>query len=218
MKVKYVFLITLFTVTLFSCNRHAKTYNFDYGKFENGTYSNNYFNLEFSIPDDWHALTQEQNINLMNKIDEFISEDNKILQQAVETSKITTVILFTGSQYGLDVKEGEYNPNIMLLAENISGTDKVNSSADYLHITRNALQQEPSPKTFPFNSFQIKNINNSEFALMRVVNYNSDNQSFTQDYYVKLEKEFALTFMLTDNSEIHKTTLEQILYTLPISH
>ena len=153
----------------------------------------------------------------MNNSEQTVAEDNRTLQQAIETSKITTVILLTALQYGLEVSDSVFNPNIMFLAENLDGTDKVKSPSDYLLMTRNALQQDPMPKDFPFTSFQLKNIYGTNFAQMRIVNKTSDNQNYTQDYYVSLHKNFALSFILTYNSEIQRVALERILNTLKVN-
>lgn len=208
-----------FALTVVSCNQKGgKLHNFDSGKFENGAYVNDYFNLKMSIPADWHVLSQNQNDNLMNNSEKIISEENRALQQAAETSKITTVILLTASQYGLEVNDSIFNPNIMLIAENLEGSQKVNVPSDYLLTTKKALLQDPTPKQYPFSSFLLKNINGTDFSQMRVVNNVSENTSFTQDYFVTLENGFALTYVLTYNSEIQHDALEQILQTIKISH
>ena len=216
MKAKFFISICIVSLFAISCNKN-KPDKFDYGQYENGKYTNSYFGLEIEVPADWHVLSQEQNTNLMNNSEQTVAEDNRTLQQAIETSKITTVILLTALQYGLEVSDSVFNPNIMFLAENLDGTDKVKSPSDYLLMTRNALQQDPMPKDFPFTSFQLKNIYGTNFAQMRIVNKTSDNQNYTQDYYVSLHKNFALSFILTYNSEIQRIDLERILNTLKIN-
>lgn len=216
MKTKILFSALIISLFAISCNK-SQSDKFDYGHFENGKYTNSFFGLEMEIPTDWQVLSQEQNVNLMNNSEQMVDEDNKALQQAVETSKITTAILLTASQYGLEVSDSIFNPNIMFLAENLEGTDKVKSPSDYLLITRSALQQDPSPKEYPFSSFLVININGTDFAQMRVVNKSTENQSYTQDYYVSLHKNFALSFILTYGSEIQRIALEQALNTLVIT-
>ncbi len=217
MKTKIFFPIFLIALVAVSCNKQSQSKNFDYGSFENGKYTNAFFDMELNLPADWHVLSQEQNANLMNNSNEFVAEENKALQHAVETSKVTTVILLTASQYGLEISDSVFNPNIMLLAENLDGTNKVKSASDYLLVTRNALQQDPTPKEFPFSAFQVKNINETAFSQMKVVNKVSETQSYTQDYYVSLQRGFALSFILTYNSELQRQALEQILNSLKIS-
>lgn len=212
MKTKIALFIVASSLLSVSCVKKNQSEKFDYGTYENGIYTNTFFDFALTVPAEWYVFSQDQNLNLVENSDN-ISEDNTVLQQTIEKSKVTTTILLTASQYGLDVPDSLFNPNIMLIAENIHGSDKIKSASDYLLLTRHALEQDPSPKEFPFPAFKLHTVNSRDFSWMRVVTSVPDHADYTQDYYVILQNEFALTAILTYNADHQRTELEHILNT-----
>lgn len=204
MKVKYVFLVLFASFAFFSCNKKDnRQQDFDYGEIQKGIYHNSYFNFTVKVPTDWAVLNQIQNMNLMNST----NPGNK------DASKITTVILLTASQYELGKTDSIFNPNILILAENVKGNTRIRTSSDYLLLTRKALEREPVKREYPVKMISKQNINRKEFATMQVITTDS-NKTYNQKYYTVLVNDFALTAILTYSTEDERVILENALGTI----
>lgn len=204
MKLKHLYLMLFLSFTFAACNKNDKNrQDFDYGTIEEGIYHNSYFNFSVAVPSGWATLSQKQNQNLMNKNSSNISD----------ASKITTVILLTASQFELGATDSVFNSNMLLLAENVTGNTRIRSGADYLKLTRQALEKEPVKREYPDKLMSAKLINGTEFTTMRVIT-TDDNRTYSQEYYTMLVDDFALTAILTYATENERAILENALSTI----
>lgn len=193
-----------------ACNRSASNnQTFDYGTYTDGRYTNPFFNLEIDVPPHWNVFSQVQNAGLMK------SEGKPQV-----ASKVKTALLLTAAQFQEQhANDTAFNPNLLLLAENLGNNRRIQTPSDYLKITRHALQQNPAPKVFPFHhTYPEELIHGITFVRLRVVNQatSEGTPEFTQDYFATLHRGFALTYILTYRTERQRQALEQVVRTTKI--
>jgi len=97
MKTRCLIFLTLIALIAFSCNKPHKVNEVDYGKTENGKYTNPFFNFELTLPMNWHVLSNPENNRLMNKSNELLSADNKAKNTNIEETELKTALLLTAT-------------------------------------------------------------------------------------------------------------------------
>jgi|GEM_PF-6177945 len=199
MKFKIICLPLIFSVLFFSCQKkNNQSADFDYGTLKKNVYTNQFFRFQYRIPTGWSALSEEDNRNLNNSN---ASPENK------------TAILLTASQFALGTNDSIFNPNIIFIAENLKGNSNVKNADNYLIFTRKALENEPVKRIYPNEKLNIKTINGIPFSTMKIITTDS-NKTYSQDYYTRFVKDFALTFILTYSTEDERIVLENSLKSL----
>lgn len=214
MRTKPLFLLPLMILLMISCSKDSKTANFDYGKIEKNIYSNSFFNMKITLPDGWHFLTDEQNKGLMNKSSELLTKENNTINKNIEASKVTTALLLTALQYEVGTYT-VFNPNMVIIAENLKNNPNVKSPADYLVLTRKTLVQ--TSQIISTDSISNVNINGTNLSTMRLIsadNKTNANERIIQKYYVHILNKFAITAILTYKTEDQRLLLEQAISTL----
>jgi hypothetical protein len=199
MKLKIICLPLIFSILFFSCQKkNNQTTDFDYGTLKKNVYTNHFFHFQYRIPTGWAALSEEDNRNLNNSN---TSLENK------------TAILLTASQFALGSNDSVFNPNIIIIAENLKGNTKVKNADDYLMFTRKALENEPVKRIYLNENSNIKTLNSVPFSTMKIITTDS-NKTYSQDYYTRLANNYALTIILTYSTEDERIVLENSLKSL----
>ena len=214
MRTKPLFLLPLIILLMISCSKDSKTANFDYGKIEKNIYSNSFFKMVITLPDGWHFLTDEQNKGLMNKSSELLTKENNTINKNIEASKVTTALLLTALQHEVGT-DTIFNPNMVIIAENLKNNPNVKSPADYLVLTRKTLVQ--TTQIISTDCISNVNINGTNLSTMRLIsadNKTNANERIIQKYYVHILNKFAITAILTYKTEDQRLLLEQAISTL----
>src|SRR5438552_17365781 len=101
----------LLLVVVSACKQSSKIpENFDYGKIENGVYSNNYFDFEIPIPEKWVVQDKEQVKQLQKEGEDLIAEKDKELAKKIKAGDISSAILLTVFRNRIDTVVGnDYN-------------------------------------------------------------------------------------------------------------
>jgi len=139
MKTKLSALI-LFAIIASTCYSQSKPIDFDYGRIENSKYLNSYFDFEITIPANWIIQNKEQMEKMAKAGMDMVIGDDANLKAAVKVSEINTTNLLVVNQYerGSAV---EYNPGIVIVAENIKDYPGIKTGSDYLFQVRKLLDQ-----------------------------------------------------------------------------
>lgn len=139
MKTKLSALI-LFAIITSTCYSQSKPIDFDYGRIENSKYLNSYFDFEITIPANWIIQNKEQMEKMAKAGMDMVIGDDANLKAAVKVSEINTTNLLVVNQYerGSAV---EYNPGIVIVAENIKDYPGIKTGSDYLFQVRKLLDQ-----------------------------------------------------------------------------
>jgi len=171
-----------------SCNSQ-NTKDFDYGHVEGDKYINSFFDFEMDIPKGWVVQTKERMDNLTNSGKDLIAGDNENLKAIIKASEVNSANLLQVFQYepGSPV---DYNPSIMLVAENIKNAPGVKSGSDYLFHARKILAQSQVKYDHIDTEFKKEVINGSDIYTMNAeINLNGIN--IRQIYYSTIRKGFS---------------------------
>jgi len=120
--------------------------------------------------------------------------------------------LLTATKYEIG-ENNDFNPSLVIVAENLKGNHNIRKANDYLLLTRKTLEQENIKREYPEKTFQEKNISGTDFSVMKVI-LDDKKMAFSQNYYVRIVNNFALTFIITYITEDQRLILEQSINTL----
>ena len=202
--IKILGLILLIIVTSsFKNNNHSK--NFDYGHVKKGVYFNDFFGFNIELPEDWVVQSKEQTENLANSGRKLVIGDNKNLKAIIEASEINTANLLIAFQYELG-SPVDYNPSIMIIAENIKNAPGIKNGSDYLYQAKRLIQQTQLKYEYLSEKFDLEKINEVEFYKMNTrVNYLD--LDIKQEYYSTVLNGFSLNFIISYISDDQKEVL-----------
>ncbi len=207
----YVLLIILSTI-ITSCKTNSKPENFDYGKVENHIYRNAFFNLKISLPPEWIVQTKEQTEELVKKGSDLVTGDNNNLKAIIKASEVNSAYLLTLFKHEVGAAVN-YNPGLILIAENLKQFPGIKNGADYLFHTRKFLKQSQIQYNNIDDNFEKVKISNQEFYKMDL-DLNHGNLNIKQSYYSTIKNGFSINFILSYINNEQKKELEEILNTL----
>ena len=193
-----------------SCKQSTKIpENFDYGKIENGVYSNSYFNFEIPVPDKWVVQSKEQVEQIKKAGQDLITEKNKEIGSLVKTSDVRTAILLTAFKNRTDTFMGQFNSSFMILSENLGSISGIKTGKDYLLHAKGLMQQSGMAYKFPSGIYSEK-VGNREFDVMDVV-MTVKEMEVQQSYYSVIDKKFALNIIISFIGDEQKKELINII-------
>lgn len=187
--------IFLLTITVVGCNNQGKPVDFDYGHVENNKYVNSYFDFEMTIPTNWIIQTKDEMDHLAKTGTELFTGDNSKLKAVVKATEINTANLLVAFQYerGASV---EYNPSLMLIAENIMNAPGIKTGSDYLFQSRKLLEQSQFKCDYIDKEFAKEMINGTEFYKMNTeINYMG--LKIKQLYYSTIVDRFSFSVIIS---------------------
>jgi len=204
----FIGILILMVLTL-SCNTNNKPKDFDYGKVENHKYLNSYFGFEVQLPAEWVVQTKEQMENLSNKGKEMVAGDDKNMKAIINASEINTANLLSVFKYEVG-SAVDYNPNFMIVAENLNNAPGIKTGSDYLFQSRKLILQSKMQYDYLDEVFKKEVINNQEFYLMNAaISYMG--QSIKQVYYSTILNGFSLSAIITFTNEEQEADLKKII-------
>ncbi|PLX25604.1 MAG: hypothetical protein C0599_00325 [Salinivirgaceae bacterium] len=83
-----IIVLVLISYGFFSCQSETPQKLFDYGKVENGIYSNEYFGFSVQIPDKWVVQSREQQEGLMEASEKIVTGDDKYMKAVYDAAKV----------------------------------------------------------------------------------------------------------------------------------
>lgn len=210
MKTKMSFIgLLILTVLTFSCNSNGKPKDFDYGKVEDSKYLNSFFGFEIELPADWVVQTKEQTENIAKMGKKLVAGDDKNMKAVIKASEINSANLLAVFKYEVGAAV-DYNPNFMLVAENLKNAPGIKTGSDYLFQSRKLLKQSQMQYEYIDEEFKKEVINNQEFYLMNCsINYMGLN--IKQKYYSTIQNGFCLSAIISFIDDEQKNDLEKII-------
>ncbi len=187
--------------------------NFDYGKVTNGVYQNAYFNFEMPVPNGWSVQNKQQVDQLKEMGRDMIGEKNKELAEQVKAGEVRTAYLFTAFERPIDSATGEFNPSIMIMAENIAGANHVKDGSDYLRETKKAIERSNMGQEIDPTIHNVK-VDGKPFGILETITPAGEGLKVHQEYYAHVQKGFAMTMILTYLTEAQGEQLKKIVNTI----
>ena len=202
-----IFLFSVLLFALVGCKEAEK--NFDYGKIENGVYTNDYFDFNIPIPQSWDVRTDEQVQQLQKKGSGLISGNNKELEAKIDEADVNTIVLLTVFKNKDDTAANKFNPSFIILCENLQGSPDIKKGKDYLDHAKYLMQQSKMPYQFTPEYFTEK-VGNKEFDRMDAV-LEGQMGGIQQSYYSIIDKDYAFSIIISFVDADQKTELKGII-------
>jgi len=202
-----IFLFSVLLFALVGCKEAEK--NFDYGKIENGVYTNDYFDFNIPVPQNWDVRNDEQVQQLQKKGSGLISGNNKELEAKIDEADVNTIVLLTVFKNKEDTTAVKFNPSFILLCENLQGSPDIKKGKDYLDHAKYLMQQSKMPYQFTPEYFTEK-VGNKEFDRMDAV-LDGQMGGIQQSYYSIIDKGYALSIIISFVDADQKIELKGII-------
>ena len=207
-------MMALLCIILITSNCKNQVENFDYGKVENGIYINDYFKFNIKLPTDWIIQSKEQTEYISNLGKEVIAGDDENMKAVLKASEINVANLLAAFQHELG-SAVDYNPSIMIIAENIKSSPGLKNGSDYLFHARKLMQQGQLKYDYLSNEFMKESYSNTDFYIMDA-NVNYMENEIKQKYYSTVLKGFCLNIIISyiteDQKEILLNTINSIKF------
>jgi hypothetical protein len=202
------FLAVLF---LFGCSAQAQDEqaDFDYGKIEEGSYSNTYFNFSMDVPEDWHVQTSEEAKLLMEMGQELLAGDDENMKAILNASEINVANLIGFYKFELGTTL-DFNPNLFCIAENLQLATGIKNGGQYLDQVKGFLEKGELKYDFLSEDYEKKAIGDFTFYVMDA-KLSVMGSEVSQRYYSTIVNGFALNFFLSYHSEESLAFMQKIM-------
>lgn len=201
--------VLLLTILISGCKVENTLDNFDYGKVEGSKYVNSYFDLEMDVPADWFVQSQEQMENITKAGKDMVAGDDERMKAIVKASDVNTANLLGVFQheYGSAV---EFNPNYLVVAENIKAAPGIRTGSDYLFQSRRLLTQSQFQYDRIDETFEKETINGTDFYKMNA-EVSLMGITIRQIYYSTILKGFSFNVIISYSSDEQKDALLKVI-------
>lgn len=214
MRIKLLALLVL-PALFYCCNtqsKQKKEKDFDYGRVENGTYVNSYFNFTMKLPEGWVVQTKEQMEEMIARGKDIMTGNDSNLKAAVKASEVNTANLLAAFQYERGAAV-DYNPNLAIVAENIKNFPGIKSGKEYLFQTRKIMEQSQLKYDHIDNIFEKEIIGKADFYKMNAdIKYMGLN--LKQVYYSTIVDGFSLIVIISYANDEQKQMLQNSIRTM----
>ncbi len=215
-------LLTFLLLSVFllpSCNsgggndRHETGINtptsFDLGKVKNGIYHNDFFELTIPLPDSFHIQSHEETNQLLNLGLESLGNSDEEFKKQLVASSVKNAYLLTAFKYEIGTEEVDFNPSIIVVAENMQLVPGIKNGKEYLTHTQKLLQHTDLDYLFK-KGITEKPIGQKSFANMTGL-LTIGGLTITQDYYTRIDNGFALNIIVSYLDESDRMELMEIV-------
>lgn len=182
--------------------------NFDFGKIEDGLYTNNFFKLKIPFNPSWIVQDKQQMNDLVETGSDLFAGDDKTLKSAIKSAKVNTAYLFTIFKHEVGAAV-EFNPSFMVIAENTKSLPGLKNGSDYLFHAKKFLEQSQMKYLFEKDVFE-KKIGNSDFHVLEA-KLDQMGTLIIQEYIATVTKGFSLSFVVTYSNEDERNELYKIV-------
>lgn len=200
---KYFFII-LTTLFLLSCISRE----FDLGKFENGTYSNEFFGFSIDQPEGWYLQSSLEQEELINESVNYFAQNSNNSKSSFKSAQERTISLFSFFKYNSATGSLE-NPSIICTIEKLPEYPRIRDEKEYLAHAMTLFEKGPVKYKVLKESFK-NNFSGVTFYTLSI-SYTINSIDFNLDYHVIKKNQYILTICAGYNSDISKKEIFSIL-------
>ena len=213
---KYILSVTAIVMLFVSCKKFIGIPdNFDYGKIENNSYVNDYFEMSFPLNNGWEVLENKYVDSIRAEGLKQMVGDNAELEKIIQAGDIKTAnllsIAFTDSN-----QQQLYKPNISMIAENLRVVTNVDNARDYLEESKKFMIESGMQLQFLGDITKIQ-LGGKEFYKMSVINP-INGVAIYQDFYATIINGFGVTLLSSwldeRQQEVIQYQIEQLQFKL----
>jgi hypothetical protein len=209
MKNSFYSLLILLAIFSFSCKNPGKPKDFDYGRVQNGKYTNKFFQMEMNIPETWAVQSRGMMDSLSESSKDVVAGNNEDLKKAIDASKIKSANLLGVYRHPIGTVE-EYNYGLVMVAENLSVNPEIKTGSDYLAATKKLLKMSQVTVAQIDESSSRSEINGQEFYSMHA-RLNVTGIEVDQIYYSTIRNGFCITTIISYTADDQKKELEKLV-------
>jgi len=205
-------LLLFVAITIVACNKPIEEIKgFDYGKVENNQYTNKFFEIKVNVPKGWNVQSEAENKQLMKDGAEMAAGNNAAMEKTLKAAEVNSANLLTVFKHDPKAPPaGQYNPNYLMLAENLRNIPGVTTGADYLAQNKKVMEASQMPFTHIDSDFKKRDINGIEFYEMKAT-MDIQGIKVQQVYLATIKDKFALGVVYSYMTEAEKAELEKYI-------
>jgi len=182
----------------------------DQGRLEGGTYSNDFFNFSFAVPQGWVAQDAAAKKAIMDEGRAIMTDGADARKKAqTDAAMARTVFLLSVSKYDLSAPPPDFNALLLCIAERVP-TAVIKSEADYLRMSLRSLQGTRAQVEMA-GPVRAERIGGVTFAAADVKTTTPGTTVAEQKYYTAFRKGYALVMIYTYVDEGDVKAFEEIL-------
>ena len=199
-----------------SCKTQDNPMDFDYGRVESNKYVNSYFGFEIKLPIDWIIQSKEQLANTFETGKKLVAGDDSNMKAVIKASEVNTANLLAVNQYPKGAAV-EYNPSIVIIAENVKNAPGIIKGSDYLFHARRLMMQSQFKYDYLDEQFEKEIISGIDFYKMNAgIKYLG--LDIKQVYYTTVLKGFSLSIIISFNNDKQKEELLNSIKSIKIGN
>jgi hypothetical protein len=199
MKNKKLLILLAASIMLLPMMGCSLTKGISTGEFVGTTYSNDFFNLSFKIPDNWTIGTKEQMAGIFKAGEDMIGSADKDVEKTMKLAEQKTLYLAYCARHPLDSADG-FNSNINVTCTNLGLAGlAVKSSKDYAEAVVTELKDTFANSvgyTYTFGEIASTQINDAEFSLFDATRA-SQTMDIKQRMYCTIQNNYAVMFSIS---------------------
>lgn len=203
-------LILALAVFTFGCRKKA-TEEVDFGTFTNAVFTNQYFGVTLTVPQDWSIQDQEARDRLAKMGTAAIVGDDKTMKATLKAAQQQTVNMFSVFQHPLGTPVA-FNPSVIGVAERVRDLPGIKRGSDYHFQVKKMMESGQMKVSFPRESYT---------ALLGGVEFDVLDQEIEvrgkvikQRYFTIIKKGYALSFATTFTTDKEEAATRKVLDTL----
>lgn len=161
------------------------------GRMDGRTYTNDYFELSFNIPEDWPIATEQEKYRILSSS---ISEGDENSKSRMDYMMTKVLYLIYTSKYPLDFSVS--NPNFQCYAERLDGASSlsIKSGRDYLDLTIDQMNKSGSP--YAFSEITSETLGGKSFGVVNIEK-DTDGTVYKLKFYSAIINGYAVNFIIT---------------------
>lgn len=178
------------------------------GSVSQQTYTNDYFGLKITFPDEWYIQSREEFDELSQTGAEAITGSDKNLKVAVDAALAMTLNLVSAFEHPPGTP-GLFNSNIGVVAERVKHLPGIKSGAEYLEITKQMLAN--APLNYQFDAIEPNQKIGSLPAHCLPTHLQVGPQLVRQRYYAARHRDYVLVIITSYGTDEQLKKIEEIL-------
>lgn len=192
--------------------------NFDYGHIENNKYINKYFDYEMTFPLKWHVQNQNQMKELQKNGNEIFNDGTENSKAFIKAAEVNTANLIGVFKYELGTNMSQFNPCILVIAENVKLYNGIRSGKDYLQAAMEMFKMQKNV-TYQYMDtiYETVKIDTKQFYKMKTI-IAIRGLEIKQEYYSIVMKGFAFNFIISFISDEQKEELLKIVNSMNFNY
>ena len=205
----YLVILTFCVVLLPGCAKKASE-EIDFGTVKNSVYHNDYFGFNLNLPPDWSVQDEAMRRRLAEAGTKMLVGDSRA-KALLKASEQQTVNLLAAFKHPIGTPV-TFNPNVICMAERLSGFSGVKTGKDYHFHARRQLESAQM-KIDIADELTKENLGGLDFDVMHG-SIKVSGLTVHQKYYATVLKNYALVFITSYTAPDQQSSLQGILHTL----